>query len=188
VKRGYAFALLACVPLAAAAAEWVKVQTPDVNQHWYDSNKLLFEGDTVTYWRRVEFRSPQRSKAGLAGSAMYRERVDCRAHTLRMLGYLLYAGNGAVIENVHTPEAAAEPVVPETLGDQYEQLMCKLAQERPAEARTPASAGAVPRSTQEIRDEIEWLEARLRILHEQLDLKLKAESAAQPAATAPANP
>jgi hypothetical protein len=164
------------MPIAAAGADWVKVDTLDTHSHWYDQSKLVFEGDTVTYWRRVQFRSPQRSKSGLATSAMYRERVDCRAHSTRTLGYLLYGKDGNVIENTHTPEAPAEPVVPETLGDQYEKLMCTLASQRPPELRAPPSAGASPRTAQEIRDEIEWLEARLRILHEQLDSKLKAEA------------
>lgn len=186
MRRSCAVALLTCAPLVAAAADWIKVQTPDIHLHWYDRSKLRFEGDTVTYWRRVEFRPPQRSKAGLAASAMYRERVDCRAHTTRMLGYLLYAKDGNVIENTHTPEAAAEPVVPETLGDQYEKLMCALAAERPPELRAPPSAGAVPPTAQEIRDEIEWLEARLRILREQLDLKAKAESPAPSGTPMPA--
>ncbi|PWT76480.1 MAG: hypothetical protein C5B46_01105 [Proteobacteria bacterium] len=172
----HALAWITCVPIAAAAADWVKMETPDAHSHWYDQSKLVFEGDSVTYWRRVQFRSPQRSKSGLAVSAMYRERVECRAHSMRTLGYLLYGKDRNVIENTHTPEAPAEPVVPETLGDQYEKLMCALASQRPPELRAPPSAGAIPRSAQEIRDEIEWLDARLRILREQLDLKLKAEA------------
>ena len=107
------------------AAEWVRVSTIDINQHWYDRSKIYVDGDLVTYWRRVTFREPQRSKAGMAGSAMYRERVDCRAHKTTMLGYLLYATDQGVLENVHTADAAAEPVIPETVGDQFEKLMCK---------------------------------------------------------------
>ena len=38
---GHAAASLAlCLPLAALAAEWVKVPTPDLNRHWYDRTKL----------------------------------------------------------------------------------------------------------------------------------------------------
>ena len=129
------------------------------------------------YWRRVAFRSPQRSKAGLATSAMYRERVDCRAHTSRTLGYLLYARDGTVIENVRTPDAEPEPVTPDTLGDHYEKVMCALLASHPRERLAPA-ASAIPPSTQELRDEIEWLEARLRILRAELELRPKAGSAA----------
>ena len=54
----------------AHAAEWVRVSVIDANQHWYDRSKIYVDGDLVTYWRRVSFRAPQRSKAGMAGSAM----------------------------------------------------------------------------------------------------------------------
>ena len=76
--------------------------------------------------------------------ALYRERIDCRSHTHRTLGYLLYAQDGNVIENVYTPEAAAEPIIPGTVGDRFEELMCVFVEEdREARAR-PARAGERP--------------------------------------------
>jgi hypothetical protein len=186
VSLGRAAAAALWLPLAAVAADWVKVPAPDQNQHWYDRSKLAHEGNSITYWRRVEFRTPQRTKTGTAGSAMYRERIDCRAHTQRTLGYLLYARDGAVIESVHKPDAEAEAVIPDTVGDQYEKLMCALAAERAAgpTAASPGT-GSVTRSAEEIRGEIEWLEARLRILREQLELQPKTEAVpASPAAEA----
>ena len=187
MRPGRALALVALVPLAALAAEWVKVPTPDAHQHWYDRSKLVFEGETVTYWRRVAFRSPQRSKGGLATSAMYRERIDCRTHTSRTLGYLLYARDGSVIENVRTPDAEPEPVTPDTLGDQYEKVMCALLARYPREPLAPA-ASAIPPSTQELRDEIEWLEARLRILRAQLEQRSDAGFATTGQPAAPSQP
>jgi hypothetical protein len=124
VNARLAAAAALTLPLTALAADWVKVPVPDVNQHGYDRSKVLVEGDGVTYWRRVEFRAPQRAKAGVAGSAMYRERIDCRTHSHRTLGYLLYAQDGTVIE---------------------------------------------------------WLEARLRILREQLEHQPKPQAAPEPA-------
>ena len=150
------------------AAEWVRVSTIDINQHWYDRSKIYVDGDLVTYWRRVTFREPQPSKAGMAGSAMYRERVDCRAHKTTMLGYLLYATDQGVLENVHTADATAEPVIPETVGDQFEKLMCNLAPQIALEHKTVAAT--MPRTAGEVRDEIDFLEARLRLLREQLEL------------------
>jgi hypothetical protein len=174
------------LPLAAAAAEWVKVPAKDLNQHSYDRSKVLVEGDSVTYWRRVQFSAPQRTSSGMAASGMYRERIDCHAHTHRTLGYLLYARDGGVIDNVHTPDAEAEPVVPETVGDRYEKLMCGLAPQIAAEQKAAEQAARpVPRSAEELRQEIEWLEARLRILREQIDLQSK-QTAPPPAATQPA--
>jgi hypothetical protein len=170
------------LPLTALAADWVKVPVPDVNQHWYDRSKVQVEGDGITYWRRVEFRVPQRAKAGVAGSAMYRERIDCHTHDHRTLGYLLYAQDGTVIENVHKPDAEAEPTVPETVGDQFEKVMCALAAQRMPEAKLPgASTGLALRSPEEIRQEIQFLEARLRILREQLEHEPKPQVGSEPA-------
>lgn len=177
-----AAAVALTLPLTALAADWVKVPVPDLNQHWYDRSKVLVEGDGVTYWRRVEFRAPQRAKAGVAGSAMYRERIDCRTHSHRTLGYLLYAQDGTVIENTHKPDAEAEPIIPETVGDQFEKVMCALAAERGPESKAPSSGtGSVLRSAEEIRQEIEWLEARLRILRDQLEHQPKPQAAPEPA-------
>ncbi len=135
---GIAAALCA---LPAQAADWVRVAAPDQNQHFYDRTKLFVDGDTITYWRRVVFRTPQPVKEGTARMALYRERIDCRSHTHRTLGYLLYAQDGNVIENVYTPEAAAEPIIPVTVGERFEEVMCAFVeQDREARAGT-AKAG-----------------------------------------------
>lgn len=166
-----ACALALLVP-CAGAADWIWVDTPDAHQHYYDRSKVLVDGDQVTYWRRVVFRTPQATKAGTARSAMYRERIDCRAHTYRTLGYLLYSGDGTVIENTYTPDATAEPIVPETVGDHYEKRMCALGatmRSAPAAASTAGpKAEPSPASQEALRSEIERLEARLRELKAQL--------------------
>jgi len=113
MKRAAAALLMLSGIATVHAAEWVRVSTIDVNQHWYDRGKIYVDGDLVTYWRRVTFRAPQRSKAGMVSSAMYRERVNCRTHQTTTLGYLLYTADQAVLENVHTADAAAEPVAAE---------------------------------------------------------------------------
>ena len=38
-----------------------------------------------------------------------------------------------MIENVHTPDSEPEPIIPDTLGDRYERVMCKLAPQIAAE-------------------------------------------------------
>ena len=181
MKRAAAVLALLSGIATVHAAEWVRVSTIDINQHWYDRSKIYVDGDLVTYWRRVTFRAPQRSKAGMAGSAMYRERVNCRTHQTTTLGYLLYTADQSVLENVHTADAAAEPVIPETVGDQFEKLMCSLAPQIALEQKTVAAT--MPRTAGEIRDEIDFLEARLRLLHEQLELMPR--TAAPAAAAAP---
>jgi hypothetical protein len=171
---GAAACALALLAPAAGASDWVWVSTPDAHQHYYDRSKVLVDGDQVTYWRRVVFRTPQATKAGTARSAMYRERIDCRTHAGRTLGYLLYGADGSVIENTYTPDAAAEPVVPDTVGDHYEKLMCRLAASMSsapaAHSATAAGPTAEPSLTSQeaLRSEIERLERRLRELKAQL--------------------
>jgi hypothetical protein len=186
MKRAFApvavlrWAALFCWATQVHAAEWVRVSTIDVNQHWYDRSKIYVDGDLVTYWRRVTFPMPQRSKNGMAASAMYRERLDCRTHQHTTLGYLLYAKDQSVLDNVHTPDAAPEAIVPETVGDQFEKLMCSLAPQILSEQKS--AAVTVPRTAGELRDEIDFLEARLRLLREQLELHSKTAAPAEPAA------
>ena len=168
----WAACLLAlALPAAADAADWVRVAAPDQHQHAYDRSKLVIDGDDITYWRRVTFRTPQAAKGGLARMAMYRERMDCRAHTHRTLGYLLYAQDGSIIENIYTPDAPTEPVIPETVGDRYEMLMCAFVDEaRSARARAAAEAAAAPAapaSLDELQRELERTQARLRELQDQ---------------------
>jgi uncharacterized protein YceH (UPF0502 family) len=173
---GIAAALCA---LPAQAADWVRVAAPDQNQHFYDRSKLSVDGDSITYWRRVVFRTPQPIKEGTARMALYRERIDCHSHTHRTLGYLLYAQDGNVVENVYTPEAAAEPIIPVTVGERFEEVMCAFVEqdrEARANAAKPASDAAV---TEALRAEITRLEARVRELEAQVR---EAGGGAQPAA------
>lgn len=159
-------ALLACC-IDVHAAEWTRVATPDVHQHYYDRAKLGIEGDQITYWRRVVFKTPQPSKNGSARSAMYRERVDCAKHTHQTLGYLIYGAENTLLENVYTPEAPADAIVPETVGDKFETLMCVFV-EQARSSRHAAEVDGTPHSQEAIRAEIERLEARLKSLREQL--------------------
>lgn len=151
-RAGLALAALACAaPLWAA--QWTRVSVKDAHEHYYDRGKLTIESDLITYWRRVVFRPPQPAKGGLAATAMYRERIDCALHSHRTLGYLLYAQDGGVLENVYTPEAAPEPIIPETVGDRFESVMCalvarerarNLARRAPETGSSEASARTTP--------------------------------------------
>jgi uncharacterized protein YceH (UPF0502 family) len=156
------------LPLGAQAADWVRVDVNDQHQHFYDRSKVQVDQDVVTYWRRVVFRTPQTVRGGAARMAMYRESIDCTKHTYRALGYLLYGQDGAVLENVYTPDAAGEAIVPETVGDRFEALMCVFADQArvsqaKARAELPADASAA-----DIRAQIEHLETELDVLRARL--------------------
>lgn len=166
----------------AQAADWVRVGTPDQHQHFYDRSKLTIDNDQITYWRRVLFRTPQPARSGKARMAMYRERVDCGEHTYRTLGYLFYAQDGSILENVYTPDSISQPIIPESVGDRFETLMCLIVEQD--QTSRAATGDTVPSSPEAMRTEVERLEARLRELKEQLRTAAPEDNAATPLAPA----
>lgn len=174
-------ALIACLTFTCLSlstnvfsADWAPVPTGDGNQHYYDRSKVFVSGDEVTYWRRVVFATAHPVKGGFARSAMYRERVQCKQHRITTYGYLLYSSDGSVLENVYTPDAQDNAIVPETVGERFERVMCSVANPAPdpPPAQKPAPAKeASPRkaeSNEEIRQEIDRLEQLLKRLRERL--------------------
>ena len=80
------------------------------------------------------------------------------------------AGVFPLVNKEGMPEIAEpEPIIPDTLGDRYERVMCKLAPQIAAEQRAATTSTAVPPTNEELRKEIEFLEARLRLLRDKLD-------------------
>ena len=163
--------MIACFPVAAA--DWAAVPTGDGNQHFYDRSKVFVTGDEVTYWRRVVFSSPHPVRGGFARSAMYRERIQCKQHRVTTFGYLLYSGDGSVLENVYTPDAEASAIVPETVGDRFERVMCAVVSGEQATPAAPKEAypkenSKKPEGSDELRQEIDRLEAQLKRLRERV--------------------
>ena len=121
---------------SAQAAEWMAVRTdPNSDQYFYDRSKLFMGGDEITYWKKVIFRVPQPAKNQFATSGLYRERINCTEHTLRTISYLLYAGDGNVIENIPNHEGEASPIIPDTLGDLFERKVCPILWQKQEEQR-----------------------------------------------------
>lgn len=115
---------------AINAAEWVIVHTsPDGDRYSYDASKLTMSGNEITYWKKVTFQSAQPYKGSLAASAMYRERINCAEHTLKPLSHVIHAASSAVIEQV-AAESEAAAIVPETVGDVFEQKLCPILKSR----------------------------------------------------------
>lgn len=166
---------------AAYCAEWFPLPLgKDADQYYYDRSKLVISGDEITYWKKVLFKIPQKFKGGKAKSALYRERIHCKEHTQRTLNYTLYAENGAVLENIATPDAAAEPVQPETVGDQFEKHMCQLLtakrgagdtamEETPKpEPKPDPKIQAQREELEKLRGEMQRLQAAIRKLEQEL--------------------
>lgn len=160
----------------AGAADWLRVSADGADQHFYDRAKVVIAGDEVTYWRKVIFERPVRARAGTVRIALYRERVSCRNHSLRALGWQLLAEEGTVVESSAQPEAEAAPVVPETVGDRFLEVMCALAEAKRRResdlARDEAQLAAKKRELEALKAEVERLDA--------LVSKLREEAAAAP--------
>ena len=134
---GLLMLLLCCG--GADAAEWAIVHTaPEGDQYFYDASRLSVSGNEITYWKKVIFRAPYSYKGKPAASALYRERIHCTEHTVKPLSYIVHGVSGAVIEHV-AAEGEAAPIVPETIGDVFEQVMCAQAALRREETARKAA-------------------------------------------------
>jgi hypothetical protein len=130
------FAILLLLTLPASAAEWVRVRSlADGDQYFYDRSKLYFSGDEITYWKKVAFKIPATVKGQAAVSGIYRERIHCAEHTLKLISYLLYATDGSTIEYIASHEGEAAPIIPDTVGDVFEKTVCGLVQQKQEQAR-----------------------------------------------------
>lgn len=128
--------LLFAAAFPASAAEWVRVPTQgEGDQYFYDRSKLFISGDEITYWKKVVFRSPQPVKGQFAASGLYRERIHCAEHTLKLISYLLYAPDGGTIEYAAGHDGEAAPIIPDTLGDVFEKTACELVRRKQDEQR-----------------------------------------------------
>jgi hypothetical protein len=160
-----------CLPLMAGAAEWFPLPLgKDVDLYSYDRSKLVISGDEITYWKKVVFQNVQKFKGSRAKSAIYRERIHCKEHTQRTLNYTLYGENGAVLETVATPDAAAEAIQPETVGDQFEKSMCQIL----AAKRKSADSTAEPAKTEPPKPEPPKVDPKRQAQLEELE-RLRGE-------------
>jgi len=167
--------LIAALALATAAraSEWAAVTTtPEGDAHYYDRDKLHVEGSTVIYWRKVEFRMPLPVRSALASVGLYREQIDCSGRNLRTLGYLYYAADGSIIENVYAPQAPSIAIADNTPIRQLQDLLCPKAD---AAAGGPAPDG--DDELDKLRREVETLQSQVRKLRRGLELQEAAGSA-----------
>ena len=121
--------LIFCALLSASpglwAADWVKLVIPNTSdQYFYDRSKLVIQGSEVTYWKKVIFNLPQAVKTQFAKAGLMRERINCKEHTLRLLSYLYQDAQGVVFEYVAESEKEGAAIIPESVGDWYEQALC----------------------------------------------------------------
>ncbi len=121
---------------SAAAADWVIVHTStEGDQYFYDASKLAISGNEITYWKKVTFKSPYPYRGQQVGSALYRERIHCGEHTVKPLTYIVHAVSGGVIEHLASVDAEVAAIIPESIGEVFEQVLCVLVKTRQEEPR-----------------------------------------------------
>ena len=156
------------VTTTVTAADWVRVPAAGADQHFYDRSKLSIRGDEIGYWRKVVFARPVKARSGTARMALHQERINCRDHTLRGLAWQLYADEGAMLDSATQSDAEAVAVVPETIGDRFQAVMCELvAQLRQKDAdlaRDEAALAARRKELETLKTDIERLEAQIQSL------------------------
>ncbi|HEY7986972.1 MAG TPA: surface-adhesin E family protein [Methylophilaceae bacterium] len=140
-----------CASANVLAAEWVALPAiPNGDQYYYDKSKLVIKDDDVTFWKKVQFKSPQSLKGTDVVSGVLRERINCADHTAKLLTYLYYSASGETVEYVPQDETPAMPIVPDTVGDNYDRVLCPMVWRKQEEARIKNEQKA---AEQEMKDD-----------------------------------
>lgn len=144
--------LLALVALPAFSADWVALgKAGAVDQYFYDRSKLTIKDDQITYWKKVVFAEPQSINGKDVASGLLRERIDCAEHTAKLISYLYYATTGETVEYIAKDESEAAPIIPDTVGDAFEQKLCPMVWRKQEEARIKAEQRAAEAELTAIR-------------------------------------
>lgn len=136
---------LTALPLcnSALAADWAPLgKAGAVDQYFYDRSKLTIKEDQITYWKKVVFAAPQVINGKEVASGLLRERIDCAEHTAKLISYLYYATSGDTVEYIAKDESEAAPIIPDTVGDAFEQKLCPVVWRKQEEARIKAEQRA----------------------------------------------
>lgn len=129
---------LAGLTTSAHAADWQRLPVGgDTAIHSFDASKLVFELDEVSYWRRVQFATPVETAKGSVVTALFRERIQCKVHTILQLNWLLYDGQGRLLDQLPASETDPHPIVPDSIGDAFAEKLCPM---RPVSPNAPGAS------------------------------------------------
>jgi hypothetical protein len=140
-KQAPLLALL-LLSLHSQASEWVALPDTGTDQYFYDNSKLVIKDEEITYWKKVIFKIPQAIKGREATSGILRERIHCGEHTAKLMSYLYYSASGETIEYMAQDDSPATPVIPDTVGDAFDRVLCPLVWRKQEENRIKAEQSA----------------------------------------------
>jgi len=130
------FLLLLLVSTPLFAADWVALPPiPNGDLYFYDSSKLVIKEEEITYWKKVQFKAPQVHKGSEVVSGILRETIHCGEHAAKLLTYLYYSPTGETVEYVTQDESPPAPIVPDTVGDVFDRILCPMVWRKQEETR-----------------------------------------------------
>ena len=125
------------------AADWIALgKAGAVDQYYYDRSKLTIKDEEITFWKKVVFATPQAIHGKEVTSGLLRERIHCADHTAKLISYLYYSASGDTVQYIAKDESDAAPIIPDTVGDAFEQKLCPLVWRKQDEARIKAEQKA----------------------------------------------
>jgi len=104
---------------------------------------------------------------------LYRERIHCAEHTLKLISYLLYTPTGELFEYAPTKEGDLAPIIPDSLGDVFEKALCPLVRQKQEEDRKKSEAKAKTAAAEKAAAEAR---AKLKTVEETIKPPLPASS------------
>jgi hypothetical protein len=121
------------------SADWVALPAiPNGDLYFYDNSKLVIKDEEITYWKKVQFKTPQVRNGAEISSGILRETIHCGEHTAKLLTYLYYSPKGDTVEYVTQDESAPAPIVPDTVGDVFDRILCPIVWQKQEEMRIKA--------------------------------------------------
>lgn len=132
------FLLVLLASQSAIGSDWIALPGTGGDQYFYDNSKLVIKDDEITYWKKVIFKAAQNIKGKEATSGILRERIHCGEHTAKLMSYLYYSAAGEPIEFMSQEDALATPIIPDTVGDVFDQKLCPFVWRKQEETRIKA--------------------------------------------------
>jgi len=128
---------------AAISAEWVALPAAGAaDQYFYDRSKLTIKEEEITFWKKVVFKEPQPIHGKDAASGLLRERIHCAEHTAKLVSYLYYSASGETVDYVAQDDSEPAAIIPDTVGDAFERVLCPMVWHKQEETRIKAEQKA----------------------------------------------